>query len=282
MIRAKIHEASGSSEVTVKNKALRVQNMRNNCRFQRWKESFCPLRRLCGGRFEPSLVFPAHSHSSTLLFVFGSTFYYPLKVMYWLCRGQGGRGSLRGPYPHCSRELICYLLVERWCAYPLALSETKCKFVCSRSPKSERAISGCALLSQRVFCKLRPSTTTTLHLLLLLLLLPACLLSWHGRVRALQAARSFSCILRGCHKTRWAPFNPISEIHSDVGKRAKKKESEIKFFISPPVRHLPISLEVREWHQLMTVGRRRHQHWHKNSMFQASGGIMQGLLLYRR
>lgn len=112
-------------------------------------------------------------------------------------------------------------------------------------------------------------------------LLPACLLSWHGRVRALQAARSFSCILLGCHKMRWAPFNPISEIHSDVRKRGEKGERN-HIFISPPVRHLPISLEVREWHQLMTVGRRRHQHWHKRSMFQASGGIMRGLLLCRR
>lgn len=46
------------------------------------------------------------------------------------------------------------------------------------------------------------------------------------RVRALQAARSFSCILRGCHKTRWAPFNPISEIHSDVGERGNKKRKK--------------------------------------------------------
>lgn len=168
--------------------------------------------------------------------------------MYWLCTGQGGREGLWGLHPLCFRELICYLLVERWCAYPLALSEEKCKFVCSRSPKSERAISSCALLSQCVFCNFAP-------------LLPACLLSWHGRVRALQAARSFSCILLGCHKTRWAPFNPISEIHSDVAKRGKKRERN-HIFISPPVRHLPISLEVREWHQLMTVGRRRHQHWH--------------------
>lgn len=189
-------------------------------------------------------------------------------MMYWLCTGQGGRVSLWGLCPLCFCELIFYLLLEWWCAYLLALSETKWKFVCSRSPKSEHAMSSCALLSQHVFCNLAP-------------LLPACLLSWHGRVRALQAARSFSCILLGCHKTRWAPFNPISEIHSDVGKRGKK-EKEITFFISPPVRHLPISLEVREWHQLMTVGRRRHQLWHKNSMFQASGGIMQGLLLYRR
>lgn len=63
--------------------------------------------------------------------------------------------------------------------------------------------------------------------------------------------------------------------------RGAKKEKEIKFLLRPPVRHLPISLEVREWHQLMTVGRRRHQLWHRNSMFQASCGIMQGLLLYR-
>lgn len=135
--------------------------------------------------------------------------------------------------------------------------------VCSRSPESKCAISRRALLSQHVFCNFAP-------------LLPACLPSWHGRVRALQAARSFTCIPLGC-KTRWAPFNPISEIYSDVGMRGR----EIPFFISPPVRHLPISLEVREWHQLMTVGRRRHQRWHRNSMFQASGGIMRGLLLRR-
>lgn len=48
-----------------------------------------------------------------------------------------------------------------------------------------------------------------------------------------------------------------------------------------PVRHLPISLELREWHQLMPVGRRRHQLWRRNSMFQASGGIMRGLLPHR-
>lgn len=66
-----------------------------------------------------------------------------------------------------------------------------------------------------------------------------------------------------------------------LGRGGKKRERN-QIFISPPVRHLPISLEVRECHQLMTMGRRRHQHWHKNSMFQASGGIMQGLLLYRR
>lgn len=138
-------------------------------------------------------------------------FYYPLRVMYWLCKGHRGRESLWGLCLLCFCELIFYLLVEWWCAYLLALSETKWKFVCSRSPKSEHAISSCALLSQRVLCNFAP-------------LLPACLLSWHGRVRALQAARSFSCILLGCHKTRWAPFNPISEIHSDFGKRGKKEK----------------------------------------------------------
>lgn len=88
------------------------------------------------------------------------------------------------------------------------------------SLKSERAISGCVLLSQCVFCNFAPC-------------LPACLLSWHGRVRALQAACSFSCILLGCHKSRWAPFNPISEIHSDVGKRGEEKEKEITFLFRP-------------------------------------------------
>lgn len=66
--------------------------------------------------------------------------------------------------------------------------------------------------------------------------LPACLRSWQGRVRALQAARSFSCILCGCHKTRWAPFNPISEIHSDVGEEGEKKKRERKksnFYFAP-------------------------------------------------
>lgn len=147
--------------------------------------------------------------------------FYPLRVIYWLYTGQEGRESLWGFYLLCFRELICYLLVERWCAYPFALSEAKCKFVCSRSLKSERAISSCALLSQRVFCNFAP-------------LLPACLLSWHGRVRALQAARSFSCILLGCHKTRWAPFNPISEIHSDVGMRGKKRKKSHFYFAPCP------------------------------------------------
>lgn len=106
----------------------------------------------------------------------------------------------------------------------------------------------------------------------------ACLLSWHGGLRALQAARSLPSILRGCHRTRLAPFNPIRGIQSDVGKRRGQTQTEVKNLTLPPVRHLPISLELREWHQLMPVGRRRHQLWRRNSMFQASGGITRGLL----
>lgn len=37
-------------------------------------------------------------------------------------------------------------------------------------------------------------------------------------------------------------------------KKKKNGRKEITFFISPPVCHLPISLEVKEWHQLMTAG----------------------------
>lgn len=149
--------------------------------------------------------------------------------------------------------------------------------VCSRSPKSERA-----LLSRRVFCNFAPPpppSAATDPFSSCRRVFP----SWHGGVRALQAARSFSCILCGCHETRWAPFNPISEIHSDVGSGGEEKRGkEIKFFISPPVRHLPISLEVKEWQQLTAVGRRRHQRWHQDSVFQASGGITRGRLLHRR
>lgn len=128
---------------------------------------------------------------------------------------------------------------------PPALGETKCHFVSSRSPESERAICGFALLSRRV---LPPH--------------PPCR---RGGLRALQAARSSSRVLRGCHKTRLAPFNPIRETHSDFG--------------PPPVRHLPLSLEVTQWHQLMAAGRRRHQLWRRDNMFQASGGVTRGPLL---
>lgn len=148
--------------------------------------------------------------------------YYPAEsVVLTMRRPRRQEMSLRAlPLFFFFCELIFYLLLQQWRAYPLALSETKWKFVCSRSPKSEHAISSCALLSRRVFCNFAP-------------LLPACLLSWHGRVRALQAARSFSCILLGCHKTRWAPLNPISEIHSDVGKRGKKERKKSHFYFAP-------------------------------------------------
>lgn len=142
-----------------------------------------------------------------------------------------------------------------------APGEPKSNFVCSKSLKSERAISS--------FCLPVSFTTSP----------PSCQrVLGAGMARALQAARSFSCIQLGCHKTRWAPFNPISEIHSDAGKKGRKKS---RFYFTP-VRHLPISLEVRQWHQLMTVGQRRRRRWHKCSMFQASGGIMRVLLLERR
>lgn len=120
-------------------------------------------------------------------------------------------------------------------ATPLALGEPKVQ-VCLFKVSEKVSVRSLAVL----FCLSVSSATSPPRLTPPLPpartrpLLPACLRSWHGRVRALQAARSFSCILLGCHKTRWAPFNPISEIHSDVGKRERKKRERNHIFISPP------------------------------------------------
>lgn len=62
---------------------------------------------------------------------------------------------------------------ERSVTFPPALGKTKCHFVSSRSPESERAIRGFALLSRRPPPPQR-----------------------RGRLRALQAARSSSRVLR--------------------------------------------------------------------------------------
>lgn len=153
-----------------------------------------------------SSVLRSPSQSFALLFVFSPAFLLPIES------DVVTRNILRGLYAQCFRVLIRYLLVERWCVSLLALSETQsASFVCSRSPrKSERAISSCALLfSACLFCNFAPP-------------LPPVFLSWHGRVRALQAARSFPCILW------WAPFNPISEIHSD----AEKEERNQMFYFA--------------------------------------------------
>lgn len=195
--------------------------------------------------------------SSSGRFCVPHLFSHPKRAMCWLKRH---RTSLRR---HLT--VFWYILVERRCAYPFALSETKCKVVCSSSLQSERAISGYALLSHCVFFGTWPSSCQHVF--------------WVGmagwELSKLPAASHASCLAvagwDGCHSTQLAKFR------SDVGQGKKKEERNHNF-----IHHLPISLEVREWHQLMTVGRRRHQRWHKSSMFQASGGIMQGLLLYRR
>lgn len=105
-----------------------------------------------------------------------------------------------------------------------------------------------------LFCLSTPFATFAPPLLL------ACHLRWHGRARALQAACSFSCILLVCHRAKLASFNPISQIHSDV----KENETNKLQFSFHPVCHLPILLEVGEWHQLMTKGQRRHEYWRNN------------------
>lgn len=127
--------------------------------------------------------------------------------------------------------------------------------------KSERA-----LLSRHVFLQLRPPLSSPAGV--------SSELAWRGE-------SSPSCPQLLMHPA-WLSRGRDGRHSTQLVKSTLMLVERNQIFISPPVRHLPISLEVREWHQLMTVGRRRHQHWHKNSMFQASGGIMRGLLLYRR
>ena len=109
-------------------------------------------------------------------------------------------------------------------------SVTECWFVLFKVWEKVSVQPLAALFCLSVSLPLRPSTNT--H--------PppassrsACLLSWHSWVRPLQAACSFHhASPLGCHQTRWAPFNPISEISSDVG----KERITSSFFFLPPFR----------------------------------------------
>lgn len=143
----------------------------------------------------------------------------------------------------------------------LALGGTKCKFVCSRSLKSERPSSSCALLSPHVFCNFRPPPAG--------ISCDAGMAGWE--LSKLPAASHASCLAvtrrDGRHSTQLVRSTLM------LGRERKKTRKKSRFYFAP-VCHLPISLEVKEWRQLMTVGRRRHRHWHRRSMFQASGGIM--------
>lgn len=133
------------------------------------------------------------------------------------------------------------------CSLTVSVSHVGCSSC--EAFQSEHAICSCAVLSQHAFATFAPPP-----------LLLACHLRWHGRARALQAACSFSCILLVCHRAKLASFNPISQIHSDV----KENETNKLQFSFHPVCHLPILLEVGEWHQLMTKGQRRHEYWRNN------------------
>lgn len=62
---------------------------------------------------------------------------------------------------------------------------------------------------------------------------------------------------------------PISKIRSDF-------KNESHFYFSP-IRHLPISLEVK----VPPITAQRHYPWHERRMFQASGGILCGLVFVR-